>query len=63
MEFLHLRGAGLAAGQRLLGGRQRFMQRDHQRVFAEDDGHRLGGVAGSLLLERSCGLRDLFCHG
>ena len=38
------------------------MQRDQQRVAAENHGHRLGLVARSLLLESDCRLGNLLCH-
>jgi hypothetical protein len=38
------------------------VQRDQQRVPAENHGHRLGLVACSLLLESDCRLSDLLRH-
>ena len=40
VKLLHLNGALRGAGQGLLGGRQRLVQRDDQRVIAQDHGHR-----------------------
>ena len=51
MKLLHLSGAVRGLGQGLLGRRQGPVQRDHQRVVAQDHGHRFGLVARSLLLE------------
>ena len=62
VKLLHLGGAGRALGQGLLGRRQGPVQRDHQRVLAQDHGHRLGHVARSLLLESACRLGDLLRH-
>ena len=38
------------------------MQRDQERVPAEDHGHRFGLVAGSLLLESDCRFCNLLRH-
>ena len=38
------------------------MQRDQQRIAAENHGHRLGLVARSLLLESDCRLGNLLRH-
>ena len=51
VKLLHLSGPLGGAGQGLLRGRQRLVQRDDQRVLAEDHGHGFGWVAGPPLLE------------
>ena len=63
MKVLHLGGARRVLGQGFFRWRQGPVQRDHQRVFAQDHGHRLGRVAGAFLLESDGRLRDLLCHG
>ena len=62
MKVLHLSGACRALGQGLLGRRQSLVQCDHQRVPAQDHGHRLGHVARALVLESTGRLRDLLRH-
>jgi len=62
MKLLHLSGACRALGQGLLGWRQRPVQRDHQRLPTQDDGHRLGRVTRPLLLEGAGREGDLLRH-
>ncbi len=62
MKLLYLSGTLWILGQGLLGWRQRPVQRDQQRVPAENHGHQLGVMARSLLLESNCRLGNLLRH-
>ena len=62
MEFLHLSGTLRGAGQGLLGGRQRLVQCDDQRVITQHHSHRLGRITGPPLLEHADRLGNLLRH-
>ena len=51
MKFSYLGGPDLTLGHYLFGWRQGAMQRDHDRVFAENYRDRCGCVACSLLVK------------
>ena len=63
MKILHLGGSRRCLGQGFLGRRQGPVQRDDQCLTAQDDGHRLGPVAGTQLLECAGSYGDLLRHG
>ena len=58
--LLNLCGPSLGASQDLLSRSQRFVQCQHDSVFARDHGHRLWHVARSLCLHRHGDLRKFF---
>lgn len=62
MKLPHLGGPFRSARQGFLSQRERLVQRDHQRPFAENDRHRLGSMTGSLLLEVENRMGHLLCH-
>ena len=63
VKLLYLSGTFGSTGQRLLGGRQRLVQRDDQRVVAQNHGHGFGRIASPLLLVDADRLGDLLRHG
>ena len=63
VKVLHLSGPFRGLGKGPLGRRQGPVQGDDQRLVTQDHGHRLGRVAGSLLLESDGRLGDLLRHG